>query len=82
MEMVGLPKDYVIALLKAACFNVPLEQGLFRQACDHLRRLEPRVPATASLEKPTGTAETIVIDKTLEQASSVSAAPSWTVSRG
>ena len=50
-------------------------------ATDQLSRLLP-TSHKASLDKPVGTAEKIAIDKTLEQASSVSATPSWSVSHG
>ena len=81
MEMIGLPKDYVILLLKAACLGIKLPEQVYKQALDHLNRLAPPTSKKATLDKPTGTAETILIDKTLEQASSVSATPSWTVSK-
>ena len=82
MEMVGLPQDYVVKLLAAALGKVALSAYDAAQAADHLTRLIPKTSQRASLDKPTGTAETITIDKTLEQASSVSATPSWTVSHG
>ena len=82
MEMVGLPKDYVVKLLAAALGKVALSTYDAAQAADHLARLGGKVGQKASLDKPTGTAETIIIDKTLEQASSVSATPSWMVSHG
>jgi len=82
MEMVGLPRDYVAKLLAAALGNVALSAYDAAQATDHLTRLMGRVGQKASLDKPAGTAEKIVVDHTLEQASSVSATPSWTVSHG
>jgi hypothetical protein len=82
MEMIGLPKDYVILLLKSACFGVDLPKDEFKQSLDFLKRLEPPASKKASLNKPTGTVEKIVVDRALEQASSVSATPSWSVSRG
>jgi len=82
MDMVGLPKDYVVKLLAAALGKVALSTYDTAQASDHLARLVGRVSQKASLDQPTGTAEKVTIDKTLEQASSVSATPSWTVSHG
>lgn len=79
--VVGMPFQAAIKLLKVALGQAtftPLERAL---AQDELRRLEPPTGKKVSLDKPTGTAEKIVVDKTLEQASSVSAAPSWSVSQ-
>lgn len=82
MEMVGLPMDELIELLHVALCGHSLPPEKVRQYRDLLARLSPhKTNQRASLDKPTGTAETIVIDKTLEQASSVSAMPSWSVSK-
>ena len=82
MELIGLPREYVVKLLAAALGKVALSAQDTAHAKDYLARLTGQLKQSASLDKPTGTAETIEITKTLEQASSVSATPSWSVSRG
>lgn len=81
MEMVGIPKEYLKALLAAALGKVALTPVVRAQAEDHLARLLP-VSKKSTLDTPTGTLSTIEIDKTLHHASSIGATPSWTVSRG
>lgn len=80
-EIVGLPKDWLIKLTAAALGKVALSKADTAQAADLLARLLP-VSHKATLDKPTGTAEIVDIAKELHQASSVSATPSWSVSRG
>ena len=82
MEMVGIPRAYLIALLAAALGKVALSKEMTAQAEDHLRRLQPPGTKKATLDKPTGSLGTVEIDKTLHQASSIGASPSWSVSRG
>ena len=79
-EIVGLPKDWLIKLTAAALGKIKLSKADEAQAADLLARLLP-ISHKASLDKPTGTAEVIDIDAEIHKASSVSASPSWTVSR-
>ena len=81
-EIVGLPKDWLIKLTAAALGKVSLSKADAAQAADLLTRLLGQVKQKATLDKPTGTAEIVDIHKELHQASSVSATPSWSVSRG
>ena len=81
MEMCGVTKDWLVKLLSAVLGKVALSHVDRACATDQLSRLLP-TSHKASLDKPVGTAEKIAIDKTLEQASSVSATPSWSVSHG
>ena len=82
MEMVGIPQEWLGVLLQAATGSQSLSVAHPASARDQLARLVPKTSQRASLDKPTGTAEKVTIDKTLEQASSVSATPSWMVSHG
>ena len=82
MEMVGVPQEWLVLLLQAATGGQPLSVVHLASAKDQLARLTPKTSHRASLDKPTGTAEIVQVEKTLEQASSVSATPSWTVSHG
>jgi hypothetical protein len=81
MEMIGLPKDYLVTLLKAALFGEELDDYTKKQALDHLKRLCPKPSKQATFPKPTGTAEKIDVNKQLDQASSIGATPSWTVGK-
>jgi len=81
MEMIGLPRPWLIRLLPAAVGRVALSEADKRQAEDTLARLLG-TSKKATLDKPTGTAEKIEIEQEIHKASAVSATPSWSVSHG
>ena len=98
MEMVGVPRewladqvDLLIALLEhhdPTCeWNCPLA-GADRPAYlkvlqDKRAQLRPPTPSKrATLDKPVGSVGKVLMDKTLHQASSIGASPSWSVSHG
>lgn len=82
MTVVGMPVEWARKLLQVATGQDTLTEQERKLALDELARLQPKLHRKTTFPKPTGTAQKITVDKSLEQASSVSATPSWTVSHG